>query len=438
MEESASILFVAPSAYCLGGVQVWLEQIVANLPAVSPWKVQVALPSGNHHNLKRYIEAYPNLPIVAFSNPTGSAEGRRKSICQMLLNEQPDLVVGVNIGDLYQAARRARAKGFQGKVVLSLHALAADLLADIKHEADFLDAVVATNQLSRQLVHSIANIPPERIFYAPYGIDEYPYNSAKQHDTELKIAWVGRLEEDQKRVHDLPEILTELDKINLRYKLTIAGDGPEKSSLTKLLQPWISSGKAMLAGALSGHELAEEVYATHDALLITSRWETGPIVAWEAMMAGLVVVTSAYVGSGAEGSLMPDENCLMFPIGDAAKAAAAIAKLADASLYERISRAGYVLVNKRYTKSLSLEAWRQAFAQILSLPPRGLAQSEQPPMPSGRLDQLLGTRLAELVRQRLGIRFVHQTPGGEWPHSCHGDCNEESLLIKAAEVDAPS
>ena len=41
-----------------------------------------------------------------------------------------------------------------------------------------------------------------------------------------------------------------------------------------------------ISPALTGTQLSREVYASHQVLLITSFWETGPIVAWEAMAAG--------------------------------------------------------------------------------------------------------------------------------------------------------
>ena len=42
-------------------------------------------------------------------------------------------------------------------------------------------------------------------------------------------------------------------------------------------------------------ELAQ-TYPLHHVLLITSSWETGPIVAWEAMAAGMAVVVAAMWG----------------------------------------------------------------------------------------------------------------------------------------------
>lgn len=441
---TTSILFIAPSAYYLGGVQVWLNQLVQAMRQSSRWRVRVALPAGRHHALQRYLATFPEMPAVPLVNPTGSAEGRRRAISELLLQERPDLVVGVNIADLYPAARRARDRGFTGRVIFSLHGLAADLLADIAAEADLLEGVIATNRLSCRLVAMETEVPHERICYAPYGVaTDLQHRERRESDNEwinptrpLRIVWVGRLEQEQKRVHDLPSILKHLDALKLPYQLTVAGDGPENVAISQALLPWIALGRVRMAGAVSGQEMHNLIYPHHDVLLITSRWETGPIVAWEAMAAGLAVVSSAYIGSGSEGALVDGRNCLLYSIGDGEAAARALQRIADPPLREAIVRQGWALVEGRYTQAASLRAWEEAFAHILSMPLRTSAHAEPTLPPAGRLDRWLGASLAETLRRRAGFSFPHQSPGGEWPHTAHGKIREDAILERAGEIDA--
>ena len=128
------------------------------------------------------------------------------------------------------------------------------------------------------------------------------------------------------------------------YELLIAGGGPDENWLRGQLSDAADSGRVRFLGTLAGNDLVEQVYSRVDALLITSLWETGPIVAWEAMAHGAVVVTSAYIGSGLEGSLEPGDNCLMFPIGDAVAAADCLERLRDTGLRSRLLRGGFALV----------------------------------------------------------------------------------------------
>jgi glycosyltransferase involved in cell wall biosynthesis len=129
------------------------------------------------------------------------------------------------------------------------------------------------------------------------------------------VAWVGRFDQDQKRIHDLPEILIELDKSGVRYQLSVAGDGPERKWVETHLKPWLVRGKVIILGRLSKLQLQRDVFASHHVLLITSSWETGPIVAWEAMAAGMAVVSSHYVGFRNGGCLGAWPNGPPLPCG---------------------------------------------------------------------------------------------------------------------------
>lgn len=429
-------LFIAPSAYPLGGVAVWLDYLAAGLPAHG-WEPWVGLVSGRWHAVDRYRTRYPRLPAFAIDNPTGSQEGRIRALMGAIERTDPDLVLGVNIVDLYAASRRLGARGRRPRTVMTLHGIAADLLGDLEREANALDAVIATNRLACRLCVELAGMPAERVLYAPYGVAG-PRLSALPRPAPsdcLRLAWVGRLEQEQKRVRVIPEILGGLDRRGVDYRLRLAGDGPDRAPLVSSLAPWLDSGRVDYLGALSADDVESRVYAQSDAFLLTSSWETGPIVIWEAMAAGLAVVSTAYVGSGLEGALMDGENCLLYPVDDAAAAADRIARLCDRHVRERLARAGRRLVDTRYTIDRSVDAWAGALDAVLGLPPRDPAGSPVSPPPAGRLDRLLGARLGESVRRRLGLGFAHTEPGGEWPHTAGPGCDEHLLLQQAAALD---
>lgn len=160
----------------------------------------------------------------------------------------------------------------------------------------------------------------------------------------LRIAWIGRLEQAQKRIHDLPVILQALDQAGVNFHLTMAGDGIERNSIFEALSPWLERNVVSMSGSFSNEDIFAEVYAKHHVLLITSSWETGPIATWEAMAAGMAVVSSRYVGSGMEAALIDGHNALLFPIGDAHAAARGLARLADPGMREPLVRHGMELV----------------------------------------------------------------------------------------------
>ena len=436
------VLVLAPSAYLLGGVQDWLANLVPGLRA-GGLDVTVAVPDGDHHRHGPYARAYPGLAAQPLSNPSGSAEGRIRAIATLLERLNPQLVLGVNLVDLYPAVQRARRRGrFHGRVVMTLHALQSEYFDDLRRHGAGIDAVIATNQLACRLASERGGMNPSRVLYAPYGVPVQPWQPPDGDPaTTLKLAWVGRLEQAQKRVHDLPLLLRELQTLAINVELSIAGDGEERPALERSLEPWIAGRKVRLLGHVDQHRLADEIYGHHHALVITSSWETGPIVAWQAMASGMAVVSSRYVGAGLEGALVHDTTALLFPCGDTDTAAGELARLRNPALLERLSRAGHGLVAGRYSEAASLAAWRRALEQVTKLPPLPESPSEPAPAPAGRLDRWLGRRGGEALRRRLGLRFRHGSAGSEWPHSsgAGGAAEEplEDLLREAARLDAP-
>jgi toxin CcdB len=66
------LLYVAPSAYLLGGVQDWLADLVAGQRRLGV-EVTVAVPNDVIHLLEPYAARYPDLKAIPFTNPSGSA-----------------------------------------------------------------------------------------------------------------------------------------------------------------------------------------------------------------------------------------------------------------------------------------------------------------------------------------------------------------------------
>lgn len=431
--------FVAPSAYPLGGVAVWLDYLANGLPDLG-WEPTVGLVAGHWHDVDSYVATYPRLPWVAIGNPPGSAEGRLRALEAAVREQAPDVVVGVNIADLFGACQRIRYRGGRDfRTVMAIHAIAADLLEDLGRERDRVDAVIATNRLTCRLCTEVGGMAPERVHYAPYGVDLAALGGIRRVPDEgpLRIAYVGRLDHDQKRVDMLPRVLGELERAGVDFRLEIVGDGPLKDSLLGALAPWIARNQARFLGMVPPESLGDRVYARTDVLLVTSSWETGPIVIWEAMAAGTAVVTARYVGSGLEGALRHEVNCLMFPVDDVAEAARQLERITVPGLAEALVAAGRALVAERYSIPKSVRAWANCLDTVRNTPPREQDGTWPRPPARGRLDRLAGVGLGENLRRMLRKSFRHGNAGGEWPHSLSGAASDEAFFRLAAEHDKP-
>jgi glycosyltransferase involved in cell wall biosynthesis len=414
--SEGSILIVAPSAYPVGGVATWIDYIVPGLRQRG-WRVTLGLTQGLHHNVDAYLSDHPMEGVIRVRNMTGTREGRVRALCDAITEVRPDIVSSVNIVDVYRAVNRLKRRGsLSVRGVMTLHGLDGEYYEQIRHEVASLDAVIATNRLACKLASSVGGLESGRIYYAPYGV-RLPKSfgiAPIEGLAPIRIGFVGRLEKPQKRIDDLVAIVREMDRQKINYQLLIAGAGPEENWLRCELRLNVERGVVQFLGALSRKEV-EDFYGTIHTLLITSSWETGPIVAWEAMARGVLVVTSAYIGSGLEGNLRHRENCLIYPVGNAAAAVKCIVKT-DVELRSRLTSAGIEFVRERMTHERSIEYWSQCFTDIRSLPARPPSVEHTRREPAGRLDRLLGTRLGEIVRKIPYRKRVPVEPGEEWPH----------------------
>lgn len=416
-------IFFAPAAYPLGGVQTWLDYLVDGLSRHGI-RSKVALCCGEQHKLEIYQAAHPDLPITPLVNPSGSRQGRINAISALLRAEQPDFAISANIVDTYSAVAQARLArpSLKTRAVMTLHGIQAEFAADVQRDRQAIDAVVTTNRLTAALVAS-QGFPRERAFYAPYGVPTIPDASVAgrisanlgSSDAPVRIAYVGRFDEQQKRISLIAELCRQLASASVGFEIWLAGAGPDESLLRAALAQWTANGQVRWLGHVPSAEICSRVYANVDVLINPSYWETGPIVAWEAMANGVVVVSSRYIGSGLEGALVDDVNCKLFEIGDAHGAASAIQSLCEPEARARLRAGGYQLVRARYSVDASVAAWAESLHRIAELPPRPSATINFPE--SGRLDRWLGVKWGERMRKLLRIRHMHTEAGAEWPHS---------------------
>ena len=439
--KTSRILFVAPSAYTLSGLATWLDYLVPALRALG-WDVVLGLVQGaRFHDPRAYLATHPEARLVFIPCSTGTPEGRRRALKKVLQRIRPDLVVSVNIPDVYSTVQELRAAGrFAPRCVMANHGLMSELVTDAACYAPVLDAVVSANRLGCALLER-AGISAERVHYAPCGVACEPVlrERVSRVTEPFRILYCGRFDQQQKRVLDIPGILHETSRWIGAVICEFVGDGPEKETLRQQLAPVAPGVRADFAGYLSPPEM-HQAYLRADALLVTSAWETGPLVVWEAMAAGLPVVSSRYLGSGLESALVDGVNCLQFDVADIQGAAGALAQLATGpELADRLRRAAHAMVSARYSRPASVEMWDRALRQALAAP----ALPPPPALPAvhatGRLDRWLGPSQAENIRSLLGLRMSHRNAGGEWPYTHSGLAPEqaEEFSKVAEKLDRP-
>ncbi len=142
---------------------------------------------------------------------------------------------------------------------------------------------LARQHLSARMVTSILNginLPGE----TPGG---YEHCSERPND----ILFVGRIDNRQKAVFLIPDIVKYLLDHNVRTNITLVGDGPDFEELKQMVVDKSLSDYILLAGKVEPEKVSE-FYDAHKIFLLPSNFEGHPLTLLEAMAHGCVPVSS--------------------------------------------------------------------------------------------------------------------------------------------------
>src|SRR6056297_2741312 len=156
--------------------------------------------------------------------------------------------------------------------------------------AQALDGVfVQCTRQAKDIAAIAPDLPQHRLSNA---VDTDRFNSDAQGiapEAPLRLLFLDRLVDLQKRVFLLPEICRALDATDIAYTLTVAGDGPDAAQLRQRLARWITDGRVTMPGAIAGADVPDVIRA-HDIYLKLSRNEGSPNAVLEALASGLVTI----------------------------------------------------------------------------------------------------------------------------------------------------
>ncbi len=189
--------------------------------------------------------------------------------------------------------------------------------------APWLDAMVG---VSAEICRHLATLPEFsrcRIEPIPYGIPfhERTERRASTPDQPLRIIYVGRMIEEQKRVSRLVELVKLLDQPGANCRFTFVGAGPQLAEMQFALA---GSRLVEFAGSVPNHEV-QRLLATQDVFILLSDYEGLPLSLLEAMGQGVVPVVSDLASGIRE--VVTDSCGIRVPVGNVLAAAETISSL---------------------------------------------------------------------------------------------------------------
>lgn len=195
--------------------------------------------------------------------------------------------------------------------------------ATITEHAAWIDLVVGvSNQIAANL-RTRPELRSVRTEVIPYGID-FPAatpRTPRAPDSPLRLIYLGRIIEEQKRVSRLAQLAKMLQARGAPVEFSIVGEGPQREQLQAELRG------CDLVRFLDPvpYDRVPRLLRDYDVFVLLSDFEGLPLSLLEAMGAGVVPVVSD-LPSGLAEVVDSNRGCLV-PVGDVERAADAIVEL---------------------------------------------------------------------------------------------------------------
>jgi len=253
--------------------------------------------------------------------------------------------------------------------IMIVHNITPGTYAAARSLRDSVHATVGVSERCRRdLVHS-HGFPPEHTVAIPNAVDTSVISVVGRKprpEGRTRLIFLGRIEDASKGVFWLPTIM---DRLPQAVSLTVAGDGPDLPRLTRRLER--HAGRVRILGAVAP-EFIPKLLASHDVMVVPSRFEGFGFTIIEAMAAGCVPVAS-HISGVTDTIIEEDISGLLFPVGDWGEAADRIARLHESPAFLDELSAG---ARRRAQSGFGLEAMAEAYFALIEKLVR-----ERPPLP---------------------------------------------------------
>ena len=255
----------------------------------------------------------------------------------------------------------------------------------LQSQKELLDGVLC---VSNTLVELVAECLPElskdnRIQLIPYPIDGFPImpNRMSLVKRPVIIGWIGRMQEEQKRVDRLPSLLKAFDDAQIDYRFELLGDGP--------MQEWLEKQLPTNRTVFHGRKSGDDYYSTlskWDFITSVSDYEGLPISMLEALSAGVLPLYPTIGSGGDEYAEKLSSNFVWeaFQFEQAASKLNLLLKQPEATLHQ--SRLNAENLTARHSESEYFRIFDSFTKQIVDLP--RISNAELPNRPFYFSDQL--------------------------------------------------
>jgi glycosyltransferase involved in cell wall biosynthesis len=291
-------------------------------------------------------------------------EDRMASMLRTLAEFQPTVVIGCLGAISYEVLRYLPRGIYRMAVVQSDHAIFYDAISPY---AGCLDAAVGVSTTIAGRFTAMNEFLKVSKPCLPYGV-AIP-TAVKPRGTgsgPLRILYLGRITNPQKRVHLFLQILEELKRSGIPFQWTIAGEGDQLADLKRLMASDRLGQQVLFPGPLPNSQVPA-LLERHDVFLLASVAEGLPVSLLEAMAHGVVPVVSD-LESGIR-DVVNSTNGTLVPVNDVDGYARAIIRLHE---HRDELAAKSIAAHERVNKEFSVEAMADRWLKAIPAPSHGV------------------------------------------------------------------
>jgi glycosyltransferase involved in cell wall biosynthesis len=345
----------------LGGTSTWIRELLPDLQARGiEVRCYVFLHSGEKGPVTEYLENHGVECITTRAHYY--AEDRIEWLLEKLSSDPVDVFIPNEVPAAYHAARWVKEAGVPVIGVLHTGGAQGEIMQDLfvsGPRSDALTAVVCVSAFIESAV--LARNPVDTIVRRiPCGA-EIPEARALPPDDTLRIAYVGRLTEDAKRISLLTRSLCAAAREIPGVQATLFGDGPARESVERIIAAE-GTRAVKLGGMLDKVELQGELLQTH-VIVLLSDYEGLPTAIIEAMACGCVPVCLR-ISSGVPELVIDGVTGLLVEDRDQSFITAVRRLREDPSLWRRLSENARKHIEAGYSDVAASAAWSNLIEEV--------------------------------------------------------------------------
>ena len=274
----------------IGGPVTWLMSLLPYLKQTG-FEVSCLILFHKGSTGPLYEHLLKNDIAVHASSFLSSTEDNIKWILDCLQKNTPHIFVPNLVVPAYYACKWTKKAGIKTIGISHsddpfYHAIQKEFMDG--HKSFRLDGMICVSkELEQQLLKS-KNASKVKIKRIPYGVI-IPDSKTTRDDTSLRVIYVGRLAEQQKRISEVTRSFCKMTQKIKGVEAIIYGDGPDKINVENILNKQQIKTPVTLGGNIPPEQMTDKLLKAH-VIVLLSDFEGLPISVLEAMACGVVPV----------------------------------------------------------------------------------------------------------------------------------------------------